>query len=250
MTTPLEALIRASSEVVMLLDDDARLLFASTSASRLFGFDPIALVGRPITDVVAESDHAALRAALAEASASLPDRVVPVALKRPDGELHEVELGVRPLIERDRQTGWLLRTVDASTSAAVEAARSGDERQYAELATCSPFVIFRLDDKGGLTGLNDRWTVLTGQTRLVAAGAGWLTAIDAEDRRPFRAVAASAHTSGRGWRHTFRIRHVSGTVRWVDAASEPLSGGRGEVGVVVDVTAEIGLQREALARRS
>ena len=247
MSTSLDALIRDSSEVVLLVDEGGRLAFASTSAARLFGFDPIGLVGRPITDIVSPDDHPAFAAA--QTRAATAEQVVSLALIRPGGDLHDVELAVRPLVDSRGCTGWLLRTIDLSTAVAIGAARSGDDTGFRDLAACSPFVIFRLDKRGGLIELNERWTAITGQPLTMAAGAGWLTVIEDEDRRPFRAVAASAHESGRGWRHAFRVRHRSGEIRWVDAASEPLPNGRGEVGVVVDITAEIGLQRETLARR-
>ena len=237
--------------MMMILDERADIQFASGSAARLFGFDPVALVMQPIAVLIDPPDRAPLTEALANAQKLAGETRVPVAVLRPDGVVHEVEMSVRPLIENGRSSGWLLASSDHSTAEALATLRSGNEAGFEQAADCSPFVMFRLDRKGSCTYLNDRWTTLSGQPLGVAIGRGWLSLIEEADRKPFRAVTGAAHLAGKGWRHTFRIRRVDGSIRWVEAAAEPLGPTdepeRATVGVVVDVTAEIALQRTATA---
>ena len=249
MASSLDSLIQRSSEMTILLDEQSDVQFASGSAARLFGFDPVSLVMQPVANFVDPPDREPLAEALVLAQSSGAETSVPVAVLRPDGIRHECEISVRPLVERGRPTGWLLSSSDVSTAEAVARLRSCDEAAFEHAASCSPFVIFRLNAKGSCTYLNERWTTLTGQPMESALGRGWLSVIDDADRKAFRAITGAAHLAGKGWCHTFRVRRTDGSVRWVEGAAEPLGGSseteRPAVGVLVDVSSEIALQRTA-----
>lgn len=251
MLTALDALVQQSSAMVIILGESTEVQFASSSAARLFGFDPVALVGAPIGAFVDPDDIEQCAAALGAVGVDCVERVVPLAVIRPDGESHECDVMVRPLLEGSRRKGWLLTSTDTSTATAVASARRSDDAAFLESASCSPFVIFRLDDKGTCVYLNERWTILTGQSLDEALGRGWLSAVDDDDRKTFRAIAGAAHMAGRGWRHTFRIRHRDGSTRWAEAAADPITATDGSahamIGVVVDISAEVRLQRVATA---
>ena len=248
MSTALDALVQQSSEMMIILGESTEVEFASSSAARLFGFDPVALVGASIGAFVDPADIEQCSAALGAVGVDCVEQMVPLAIIRPDGEIHECDVIVRPLLEGSRRQGWLLTSTDTSTATALASARGGDVARFLESASCSPFVMFRLDDKGACVYLNERWSILTGQTLEEALGRGWLSAVDDGDRKTFRAITGAAHMAGRGWRHTFRIRHRDGSTRWAEAAADPIrtpDGSDAMIGVVVDISAEVRLQRVA-----
>ncbi len=251
MVSALDSLVYLSSEMLIILDERAAVQFASSSAARLFGFDPVALVSSPFEDLIDPADRAECAAALAAAGIDALDQKVPMAVIRPDGANHECVVSVRPLLEGAERRGWLLTSTDESTIAALVAARTGNEPRFAEASACSPFVIFRLDEKGACIHLNSRWSELTGQSFDSALGRGWLSMIEEGDRKTFRAIVGAAHTAGKGWRHTFRVRHIDGSIKWVEGAADPIDAALGPasgmVGVVVDITSEVRLQRVATA---
>jgi len=64
------SLIKNASDVIMIVDIDGRLRFASPAAERTFGIDPDALVGRNLLDLWSESNRERLTGFLAEIAAN------------------------------------------------------------------------------------------------------------------------------------------------------------------------------------
>ena len=72
------SLIRNASDVIMIVDVDGRLRFASPAAERTFGMHPDDLAGRNLLDLWGESDRERLAAFLAEVAATRGRSVGPV----------------------------------------------------------------------------------------------------------------------------------------------------------------------------
>jgi diguanylate cyclase (GGDEF)-like protein/PAS domain S-box-containing protein len=72
------SLIRNASDVIMIVDVDGRLRFASPAAERTFGVNPDDLVGRNLLDLWGESDRERLAAFLAETASTQGRTVGPI----------------------------------------------------------------------------------------------------------------------------------------------------------------------------
>jgi diguanylate cyclase (GGDEF)-like protein/PAS domain S-box-containing protein len=72
------SLIKNASDVIMIVDVDGRLRFASPAAERTFGMHPDDLVGRNLLDLWAEADRERLAAFLAEVAATRGRSIGPV----------------------------------------------------------------------------------------------------------------------------------------------------------------------------
>ena len=86
------SLVQQSSDLIFVLDAHGVILFASSSAGRIIGYDPAALVGVALS-ALSEPDDAPHVTAFVEMAARLPG-VSPLAewrLRRPDGHVVDVE---------------------------------------------------------------------------------------------------------------------------------------------------------------
>jgi PAS domain S-box-containing protein len=101
-----QALVQHSSEVVILVDRDAKVEYVSESMTKVFGYSEAHLLGRPLTQVLDTDSSARLREGLAEVA------------ERPYGVL-ELEL---PLRHRDDPAvgGLVLNTRDISERRQLE----------------------------------------------------------------------------------------------------------------------------------
>lgn len=122
---------------------------------------------------------------------------------------------------------------------AEEALRASEER-FRTLADQAPAGIFLTDAAGKAVYLNDTCYVLTGLTPEQAAGDGWVTALDPEDRGRIVAEWRACFSEGREFRTEYRYRHRNGDVRWVSGRAVPLRDAKGRVtgflGTVTDIT--------------
>jgi PAS domain S-box-containing protein len=86
------SLVQQSSDLIFVLDAQGVILFASSSAGRVLGYDPDALAGVPLS-ALSDPDDSPHVAAFVEMAARLPG-VSPLAewrLRRPDGHTVNVE---------------------------------------------------------------------------------------------------------------------------------------------------------------
>ena len=107
------ALVQGSSDVIMTLAADLRIQFASPSVERVLGYEPAALIGRPVTDFLVPGDVAAVRAFL-QATLHRPGatNTMEWQFRRPDGEPVRAENLTTNLIEDPRVGGLLLNARD------------------------------------------------------------------------------------------------------------------------------------------
>jgi PAS domain S-box-containing protein len=97
------SLVEHSSDVISFLSPAGRILYASESAGKLFGYRPEEIVGRNTFDLIHPEDRRQARRALA---AVLPGPLVPrrldVRLRRKDGGWCWVESTVTNLLHEPR----------------------------------------------------------------------------------------------------------------------------------------------------
>ena len=155
-----------------------------------------------------------------------------------------------------RRQAFINRQVAVKTRSHTEALEAlyESERRFADLAGLSPAGIIRTDSYGFCIYVNDSWLALSGLGAPSALGAGWISAIHAEDRASFHAAWMEAINQQGNFRATFRFDHDDGSCRWVDMISQPEMAAdgsvRGFVAVAMDVTDRMGMEVALEAART
>ena len=114
------SLVQHSSDLIFVLDAQGVIQFASSSASRLIGYDPDSLIGVPLSDV-SDPDDAARVDAYLEMAAQLSG-ASPLGewrLRRPDGEAVEVEAVASNLLDDPSVGGIVLNARDVGERKAL-----------------------------------------------------------------------------------------------------------------------------------
>ncbi len=242
-------LLRAAAELVFLVDPNKRVVYAGQSISAVLGYDPLQVIGHPLSELVHPNHAAPLDAAIDQVFRGT--KLGSAELRWP----HRSGRGSLPLMvsfsnlgQGNVTEGTMVTASHANTTKAVEAALSFDDDAAKAAGETSPVVLFLLDERGRCTWINGTWTTLSGQANDDAKGLGWLNMLDEGDRDGFRSVAAQAHQKKTGWRQQFRLRSASGELYWIDGASAPrlaLDGSvAGYVVALADITAEVRARAE------
>ena len=156
----------------------------------------------------------------------------------------------RLLQSYERREAYISRQVSAKTRSNTEAldALYESERRFADLAGLSPAGIIRTDPYGFCIYVNDSWLEVSGLGAPSALGAGWISAIHAEDRDCLYAAWMEAIDQQADFRATFRFDHSDGSWRWVDMISRPEIAAdgtlRGFLAVAMDVTDRMAMEKE------
>ena len=114
------SLVQQSSDLIFVLDTHGVIQFASSSAGRVLGYDPDALVGVALS-AVSDPEHAAHVDAFVEMTARLPG-VSPLAewrLRRPDGQSVDVEAIASNLLDDAAVGGIVLNARDVGERKAL-----------------------------------------------------------------------------------------------------------------------------------
>lgn len=115
------------------------------------------------------------------------------------------------------------------------------ERRFRLIADASPILMWISDQAGNRTFFNAAWCEFTGFTREEGLADSWKGAVHPDDRDVYETEWNEASKKSQRFQREFRLRHSSGTYRWVLEQSIPLfsSSGRLEayVSSCVDLSA-------------
>src|SRR5205085_8991719 len=116
------SLVQNASDVVTVVDGDLRISFLSPSAERVFGYEPAALLGTGVVELVHPDDRLKLAGALrqaSEAGATRPE-AVESRWRRRDGSWAHTESLLADLTDDRNVGGVVLNTRDVSERKEVE----------------------------------------------------------------------------------------------------------------------------------
>jgi PAS domain S-box-containing protein len=111
--------------------------------------------------------------------------------------------------------------------------------QFQTLAMVSPVGIFRSDQNGNTTYVNQKWCELTGLSSEEAIGTGWIKAIHPEDRGRLSEKWKNDLKSARESTAEYRFLKPDGNIVWVIGNAVPEIIGdelTGYIGTVTDIT--------------
>lgn len=117
------------------------------------------------------------------------------------------------------------------------------ERRFRTIADASPMLLWISDEAGNRTFFNQAWCEFTGLSREDSIADHWRKAIHPDDRDVYNKRWADTSEQKLRFQQEFRLRHCSGTYRWVLEQAMPMfsSSGRleGYVSSCVDLSSRV-----------
>jgi diguanylate cyclase (GGDEF)-like protein len=218
-TRDLASLVEATSYATLLCDVAGRIVQISGTPELVFGFDRIGLSQQSVLGAVPTEAHPEFIAGFNACLGNHTPAAIRYSKAAPWGGTLQVELALDPLLEAGAVVAVQVRATEQSLIALINAVFAGDFDTAAERASEAPAVVYFLDGNGQCTSMNDRWSLLSGQSTEDALGVGFLARVPEEEQARFRATAAAAHAVRSGWRLQFPVLTAGETLWQVDTAS-------------------------------
>jgi PAS domain S-box-containing protein len=207
-------LLETSTDAVLMVDEEERILFASRALTDILGYDVADVVGRQLELLRPErfrEDRA--MTVPRDVQGTRGAHVETLGLHR-DGREIPVEVSFSELqLEGRRIFAGFVRDISERKQAEVELRQS--ERLFREIADSSPAFIWMADTEGNYFYVNRPWLEFTGRTLEQEAGTGWLEGIHQDDRDHFRRDYLDAFSARRAFRLEYRLRRHDGQYRWL-----------------------------------
>ncbi|MGA8033013.1 MAG: PAS domain S-box protein, partial [Casimicrobiaceae bacterium] len=246
-------LFETSSDAILIVDRDGRIVFANAAIERVLGHKPAALAASELAMLQPERfrgiHRRAMRRFLASGTDSLDWRAKEFTGLHADG--HEVPLEVAVSFLRTGSTdvfAAFLRDISARKLAEAELHES--EARFRLLADSAPTLIWMADARGGCVYVNRRWTEFTAQAPPQACGDGWMAAVHPDDRQAVLDHNAQALASREAFSIEYRLRRHDGEYRWMLNSGVPRLAGDGAligyIGSCLDIHERIGAERRIL----
>ncbi|HKO02234.1 MAG TPA: ATP-binding protein [Thermoanaerobaculia bacterium] len=108
------SMLDALADVLMILEPDGAIVFASESVPRVLGYDAGALIGRSILDFVNDDSYRALRDTIERIDRGDRETSCRVRLRASDGTMRDMEATLRTIIVEGKARGALLTLHDVT----------------------------------------------------------------------------------------------------------------------------------------
>jgi len=236
------SLFETSSDAIIGLALDNRILFANPAVEQLTGWKPEELIGESLARLqppsLREPHLKAIRRFVAEPEAALRIRSTETRCVHRDG--HEIPVEITFSAAHVAGSAYFvgfLRDITDRHAALAELRES--ERRFRVMADSSPVLIWTADAIVREFYFNARWLEFTGQTPEDARAAGWYGGVHPDDVPGVQEVIDRANERHQGCTLEYRRLRHDGDYRWVLDTSAPRfdDAGRflGYVGTAVDI---------------
>ena len=140
--------------------------------------------------------------------------------------------------ENGNITLWVGTSTDIHDQKTVTEALKVSEDYFRQLADQSPFMIWKVDNKGMCNYVNKQWIDFTGLSYEASIGLGWQLAFHPEDSEREHKKFVTAFGNRDIYHSKFRIKKAKGEYHWVLAQANPLNGVvfEGYIGSLTDIT--------------
>jgi hypothetical protein len=249
-------LVESASDIIAVTDADTTIRYVSGAVERVLGYDPRALLGRRVTDLLAP-----------ESAAALAERLEPVAAGRsPSGEARTYEFVARDGSPRYLEVLATDQRANPRIGGLCVVARDITERVASERERAVVLERRRLAARVARVGLWE-WDIESGEVYADDSvreilrqhegqhwtGAGqFVERFLAADRETLAATMHKALTSGEPAACTARLQLPDGRIRWLHLHGQRMATNWGRprvLGLVMDVSAQKRAEQELAERR-
>jgi PAS domain S-box-containing protein len=233
---------QTTTDVVLTLDEDSRVLFCNPAVADVFGYQPEDLVGRPLDPLQPERLRGAHRGGFARYLATnerrLDWRGVETTAVHRDGHEFPIEISFSDMqIDGRRVFGAFIRDITARKQ--QQAALQRSEERYRRIVQTAEEGIWMIDAASDTTFVNPKMARMLGYEVDEMVGRNLFEFMD-------EAAAAQARENlqrrarGIAEQHDFRLRRKDGSALWTAMSTSPAldEQGRyaGALAMVTDIT--------------
>ncbi len=246
----LRAVLEHATDVVAVVDANGQLEYASPSGRWVLGYEPDAMVGTNVLELVHPDDLADATEALGRSLASGPG-LLPVKqlrLRHADGSYRHVEVASFNLLADPIVDGYVLSVRDVT--ARVEAEREADRRsaEFSALIEQSSDIVTVLEADGTWRFSSDAGTRLLGHPKGISPAGGIFDLLHPDDVEAAGTAFQEVLDGTRGPEDPLllRARSVTGEWRWFETVARDLTDDPAVRGIVLnsrDVTERIEAER-------
>ncbi len=235
-------IVEAANDAVVGMDERGVILFANPATKRIFGHDPVEIVGKPLTMLMPEMMRSlhenGFKRYLATGKRHLNWQGVEVIGQRMDGQAFPVEVSFGEMTSDGHKvfTGFIR---DISEKKKAEEALQASERDLSLIIETIPGLVWCASPDGELNYLNRRILEYTGSTSDAWAQSGWTSFLHPDDAESSAHSWSRAVTTGEPYDSQCRFRRANGDYRWFRALGQAARDNQGRVtrwyGLLIDI---------------
>lgn len=246
----LAAIVESSDDAIISKTLDGIIVTWNEGATRMFGYQPEEVVGKPVTILIPPDRHDEEPNILARLRKGERVDHFGTLRVRKDGQLVDISLTISPVRNAAGEiigASKIARDI-TSQKRAEESLRATNER-FRLMADSAPMPIWIADHAKRRVWFNKSWLDFTGRPLEREQGFGWTQNVHEDDlARCLQAYAEGFDTRQR-FRLEYRIRRADGMARWIIEQAAPLFEGAGGsfsgyIGSCVDITEAKQLQTD------
>lgn len=231
-------LYQHANDVVLLMDDDGRFLQMNGAAFRVYGYDEGRFRQMRASDLRAEAAKAEFAGDWQKLPAKSEGHRYETLHRKADGTIFPVEVsGHRFVLNGRGYRHYVIRDITERKQFENDLRTARDF--YFRLFEEFPNMVWRENENGENVYVNSTFTKFTGLSQDQTAGNGWAAAIHPDDRANHENICRDARRQCVPFRISYRLKHQSGTYRWVSDFGKPYHERDGSfggyIGSIVDI---------------
>ncbi|HEY6446913.1 MAG TPA: PAS domain S-box protein [Acidobacteriaceae bacterium] len=224
--------VETASDAVVSIDESGSIILANPAIKRIFGYDPEALMGKPLTVLMPGGmrtlHETGFNRYLNIGVKHLDWQGTELTALRANGQEFPVEVSFGEMTVDQRRvfTGFIR---DISEKKRSEEAILASRRNLSLIINTMPVLAWSALPDGTVEFFNQRWLDYTGLSPEQAQGWGWADAIHPDDLGPISEYWHSLIASGRPGEIEARLRRFDGNYRWFLFRADPMRDESGAV---------------------
>ena len=239
-TSRLDELFEQAPEAVAVLSTDDRIVRVNKEFTRMFGYEPDEVLGRPINDLIVPET-------LVESSWEHTRQLkqggrveVETVRRRKDGsEVYVSLLAVPVTTTSGEQVVNYAIYHDITERKLSEERLRESEARFQAMADTAPVLIWMTGTDGLCNYFNKPWLEFTGRAMEQEVGTGWIQGVHPDDVQGCFDGFLPAFHARKPFRMEYRLRRADGEYRWLLESGIPRFTGAGEfagyIGSNVDI---------------
>jgi PAS domain S-box-containing protein len=218
--------LETANDAVISIDESSVILFANPATTRIFGYDPTELIGKPLTVLMPEFlrklHENGFRRYLATGQRHLNWQGTELTALRKNGQEFPVEVSFGELT-RDGHKVFAGFIRDISERKQAEDKLRASERTLRQLTETIPQMLWSAEADGAIDYCNQRVLDYTGLPAEQVHGAGWMKTVHQDDIAKMAQAWTVAVSTGEPFQYEFRcLRAADHTYRWCISSALPL----------------------------
>ena len=232
---------------MFMVDPKGHITSWNRGAERLTGYTESEALGRPFSILYPKGelseDHALYELSMAKLHGHHEEEGVRV---RKDGSIYNAQIVVWPVENKFGELiGFAKITRDVTERRRAERALKDSEAKFRVIADAMPQIVWSVLPSGEQDYANKQWFQFTGMDPASPVENVWLERVHPDERDQAKSSWLKSLSSGKDFEGQFRLRHHSGSYRWILGRALPLRDDNGKIIRWMGTLTDIHDQKEA-----